>query len=495
MDAENAQSLNNKEVRVVFQDSRKRIWLGTGGGGLNLLIREDSLEKSWFKHYNTTHGLSNDMVQSIQEDNDGYIWVSTESGISKFNSKTERFENFIFDRNQLSTVFNELSSWKKKNGELMFGSYSGVYMFNPKDISYNTFVSPVLITELYVNGIVMNPNGQGSPLRESITTTKKVVLNHDQNSFNLECLMLNFHAPELNQYMYYLEGYEKDWNTSSRNNIASYRNVPPGTYQFKVKGCNSFGAWSDKETVLEVVINPPWWKSIWAILSYVVVASILAFFAFRLIIKMQKLNMAVQIEKQLTEYKLRFFTNISHEFRTPLTIIKGSIENLNSQEDMSLLAKKQINILSKSSNRLLRLIDQLLEFRRLQNNRMELKLEQTEVKSFFYDIFLTFKELAGKKRIEFIFESNENEVMMMIDQNKLDKVAYNLLSNAFKYTPDGGKIILSLNFLFSDDIFTLKVSDNGSGISQDQRDKLFIRFNQIGDTQGGTGIGLSLIHI
>lgn len=237
---------------------------------------------------------------------------------------------------------------------------------------------------------------------ESITNTKKIVLEHNQNSFNLECTMLNFHAAELNQYAYYLEGFEKDWNLGSRNNMATYRNVPPGRYMFKVKGCNSFGVWSSEETTLEVIILPPWWKSWIAVLLYILVGGILIYFAVRLALKMHRLNMAVEVEKQLTEYKLRFFTNISHEFRTPLTIIRGAIEDLSNQKDLPPAANKQLGLLTKSSNRLLRLIDQLLEFRRLQNNKMELKLEETVAERFFYDIYLTFKDMAAKKRIEYL---------------------------------------------------------------------------------------------
>lgn len=369
-DNKNRQSLNNNEVRVVFEDSRKRIWLGTTGEGLNLLMREQPLEDSWFKHYDSGNGLSNEMIQAIQEDNEGCIWVSTESGISKFNPQTERFENFIFSNNRHAAVFNELSSWKKKNGELMFGSYNGIYTFDPEKIVYNSYAPSVLITGLYINGSLTNPEEKKSPLTESITTTRNIILNHNQNSFNLDFTMLNFHAPELNQYTYYLEGYEKGWNPISRNSMATYRNIPPGSYNFKVKGSNSFGVWDEEETNLHIIISPPWWKSGWAILSYFVLLIIAAFFISKIMMKMHKLNMTIEVEKQLTEYKLRFFTNISHEFRTPLTIIRGSIENLSNMESLPSPVSKQLNILSKSSARLLRLIDQLLEFRRLQNNKI-----------------------------------------------------------------------------------------------------------------------------
>lgn len=492
-DIENQQSFNSNEVRVVYEDSHGHIWLGSTGGGLYLLIKKEPLKKSLFKHYNSDNGLSNEMVQAIQEDNEGNIWVSTESGISKFNPKTERFENFMFSGNRrYAAIFNELSTWKKKNGELMFGSYNGVYIFNPAEVTYDTYTPSVLITELRINGNSVSPGGQESPLKESITTTKRIVLKYNQNSFNLECTMLNLQAPELNQYVYFLEGYEKEWNPISRNNIATYRNVPPGSYVFKVKGCNSNGVWNEQETTLEIVILAPWWKTGWAVIFYIIIIAIIFFFVTKLMLRMHRLNMAVEVEKQLTEYKLRFFTNISHEFRTPLTIIRGAIESLDSQDNLSPSASKQLKILTKSSTRLLRLIDQLLEFRRLQNDKMELNLEPTHPDSFFYDIYTTFKEMAEKKNIEFLFEPSNCKVQLLLDRSKMDKVAYNLLSNAFKHTPSGGKIIMKLEISTTEDLFKLSISDSGKGVPIAQRDNLFVRFKQINYASDGTGVGLHL---
>lgn len=490
--AEDQQSLGHNEVKVVFEDSKGRIWLGATGGGLNLLVKGESLEQSTFEHYGADDGLSNETIQAILEDEEGFIWVSTESGISKFNLNTKRFENFIFSNNRHAAIFNELSCWKKKNGELMFGSYNGVYTFNPSGITFDTYAPKVAITGFLINGNPVTPESLDSPLTESIINTRKVVLAYNQNSFNLECTMLNFHAPELNQYIYYLDGYESNWNRSSRNNVAAYRNVPPGKYLFKVKGCNSFGVWSDQETTLEIIILPPWWESTEAILLYIVLGIIIIYFTSRLVLKMHRLNMAVEVEKQLTEYKLRFFTNISHEFRTPLTIIRGAIEDLVNQKDLPSSVSKQLSLLSKSSGRLLRLVDQLLEFRRLQNNKMELKLERTDTKRFFYDIYLTFKDMAARKQIEYLFESNKPVQTMLLDRSKMDKIAYNLLSNAFKNTPVGGKIVMKLDFSVVNDTFTMSVSDNGPGVSVDKQKMLFVRFEQIHYASEGTGVGLHL---
>jgi signal transduction histidine kinase/ligand-binding sensor domain-containing protein/DNA-binding response OmpR family regulator len=486
-------SIHNNEVKAIFEDSRGRIWFGTTGGGLNLLVREEPLERSWFKHYTAKNGLSNEVIQTIQEDEQGYIWVSTESGsgISKFDPETERFENFSFSNSKQAGLFNEGSCWKMKNGDLMFGSYSGVFIFNPSKIKYNTYTPPIVITGLKINGADVYPKKNDSPLVESITQTKMIKLKYNQNSFNLEFAMLNFQSPNFNQYAYYLENYEKNWNPVTRHNIAAYRNVPSGTYWFKVRGSNSFGIWTEKETVLKITILPPFWKSIWAYIVYFIIIMTAIFFTIKIILQINRLHTDVEVERQLTEYKLRFFTNISHEFRTPLTIIRGSIENLTAVENLPPAVTKQIRQMAKGSSRLLRLIDQLLEFRRLQNKGLELKLERAEAVAFFYDIYQSFKELAEKKNIEFLFESNLSQKEMLLDISKMDKIAYNLLSNAVKHTPDNGIIVTRLVFSERDDRLIVSVSDSGSGVPKEKQSSLFVRFAQI-DSMGGTGVGLHL---
>ncbi|GHT38717.1 hybrid sensor histidine kinase/response regulator [Bacteroidia bacterium] len=493
-DVNDDRTLNNNEVKAILEDSKGRIWLGTTGGGLNLLMRETPLSRSWFKHYTAKDGLSNEVIQTIIEDNQGYIWVSTEggSGISKFDPQTERFENFSFFNNRQAGLFNEHSCWKMRSGELMFGSYSGVFIFDPSQIKYDVYTPPIVITGLKINGMDVRPEERNSPLTESISLAKQIRLKHNQNSFNIEFAMLNFHLPNFNQYIYYLDGYEKNWNPITRHNISAYRNVPPGTYQFKVKGSNSFGVWTDSETVLEIVITPPFWKSGWAYLLYFILLVGLVLFTIKFVLHINRLNTNVKVERQLTEYKLRFFTNISHEFRTPLTIIRGSIENLLAMENLPAAVTKQINQMAKGSERLLRLIDQLLEFRKLQNNVLRLKLERTEAVAFFDDIYQSFKELAEKKKIELLFESNLPQREMLLDKNKWDKIAYNLLSNAMKHTPDNGIIVVRLTFSEADDRFTFSVSDSGAGVPKDKQNSLFVRFAQLDSSIGGTGVGLHL---
>lgn len=491
-DVNDNNSLSHNEVKTVFEDSQRRIWLGTTDGGLNLLVRETPLENSTFRHYDSKNGLNNNTVQAIEEDGEGFLWVSTESGMSKFDPRTGLFDNFFFSEDQNANIFNERSSWEKSNGELMFGSYNGIYIFNPSEIAYSRYAPAVMITNMQINGNDAVPSADDSPLSESITYAKNIRLKHNQNSFNFEFAMLNYTSPELNQFTYFLESYEKDWNPISRNNVAAYRNVPPGTYLFRLKGSNGFGVWSDMETILKIKVLPPWWTSWWAVMLYAALLCLAAWVSWRIIRRINRLNTDIEVEKQLTEHKLRFFTNISHEFRTPLTIMRGSVENLAEEKDLSGTARKQVNALSKSSHRLLRLVDQLLEFRSLQNSIPALDLEETEIVGFFRGIYDEFSYMAEKKNIGFSFDSSLSDFNTWVDRDKMEKIAYNLLSNALKNTPAGGKIVMKLDFP-DDGGFALSVSDSGKGIPSDKREMLFKRFARISESSEGTGIGLHLV--
>jgi len=271
-EADSDSSLNNNEIKAIYEDSRGRLWFGTTGGGLNLLVREEPLENSRFRHFTSAQGLSNEVIQAILEDGDGNLWVSTEggSGIARFNPGIERFENFRFTGSRSGGQYNEGSRWKRKNGELMFGSYSGVCIFDPAKMQNHTCAPNVVIT-----GFKISPKGRDVARRvptndgKSITRTDSLTLRHDQNSFDIEFAMLNYHAPDYNQYSYFLDGYENAPNPATRRNIASYLNLPPGKYIFKVKGSNSFGVWTESHTELKITILPPFWKTLPAYLAYI----------------------------------------------------------------------------------------------------------------------------------------------------------------------------------------------------------------------------------
>lgn len=493
-DRNNPASLNHSEVKCLFEDSRGQIWIGTSGGGLNLAVKNSLNGEISFRHFSSEEGLINNVVQSIEEDNNGNLWISTESGVSKLNLDTMIFENYSFPDTWESDLFCESSSYKRKNGEIMLGSYNGMYILDPSSFKNNAPDRPVLLTKLRINGIPAVPNGQDSPLSKSITETKSIKLKNGQNSFSIEFSSLNFQDAYSDRYTYILENYDNKWNPITQYNVATYKNIPAGKYIFRVKGSNSSGIMAEQETVLEIIVVPPFWTSSKAIAIYIITALILCFFASKLILKMNRLHNAVEVEKRLTEYRLRFFTNISHEFRTPLTIISGSIENMSEMKSLPAPLKKQIRILEKSSLRLMRLINQLLEFRKMQKDRMELTLEYTETVSFFSDIYHIFTETADKNHINFTFSSDKDSRITLLDRGKMDKVAFNLLSNAFKHTPAEGNISVKLEFNEKDDYWQLTVSDSGTGIPQDKRDLLFQRFKQINYSIPGIGIGLNLTY-
>jgi signal transduction histidine kinase/DNA-binding response OmpR family regulator/streptogramin lyase len=490
-DKSNPRSLNNNVVKAIFEDSCGRIWAGTGGG-LNMAVKDSSAGNIEFKHYTSEDGLVNNMVQAILEDENQALWVSTESGISKFDVTSVIFENYNFPDSWESELFCESSAVRRKKGELLFGSHNGMYIFNPSSSENRTSVSPVMITGLSINGIPVGPDSPDSPLAGSITGTQNIRLENGQNSFSIEFSSLNFQNSHSGRYTYILENYDKEWNPVTQYNVATYKNIPAGEYVFKVKNYNNPGKRDSQEAQLGILVVPPFWKSTEAFILYIVLCVIITFFSVRLVVKMNKLHNEIEIEKQLTEFRLRFFTNISHEFRTPLTIIRGSIESINALDSLSLTLRKHVKTLDRSSSKLMRLINQLLEFRKMQNDRMELRLEHTDVVSFMRGIFDMFAETAERKRIQFTFLSDRESKMILLDREKMEKIVFNLLSNAFKHTPDDGNVALNIAFEAHDDLFVLSVSDSGIGIPPDKEHLLFVRFGQINYSSSGIGIGLHL---
>ncbi len=491
-DTQNESSLNNNEVKIIFKDSFGNLWVGTSGGGINKVIQDGKLKNIRFKHFTTTQGLINDIVQGIEEDDNHNLWITTESGISLMHTQTGYFENYHLSSRWEGDLFCESAIFKSNSGQMLLGSYDGLYAISPNDLDYHINKEPVAITELTINGVKVKPGEENSPLKESISTTSEIRLKYNQNSFNINFSVLNFKTSNI--YTYILDGYEKKWNSSTQHNEATYRNIPPGEYTFKVKLSNLGDNEMQKETVLNIFIEQPVWKSNKAIIIYLFLLILITVVIIRTYKKIYHLNAAVKLEQQLTEYKLRFFTNISHEFRTPLTIIKGTIDNLASNQDINESVKKQISYLEKSSNRLLRLINQLLDYQKIQHEEIALDLEETEIISFIKDIYQNFEEIAKRKNITYQINTNLKSFHLLLDKNKIEKVIYNLLSNAFKFTPENGFVTLNIKINRDTDQLTITISDNGEGIAQKDQALLFTRFKQIKPSDSGTGIGLNFSY-
>jgi len=490
--------LSNPEVRHVFQDSKGNIWLATAGGGLNKFEGESSDGNGIFKVYNNQQGMANDNIMAIQEDKTGCLWISTESGLHKLNPQNNIFQYYKFTDDFSSNIFSEAACMTNQNGRMFWGSLNGFYVFYPNNLHPNQTEknARVVLTGFYIYDQEAKIDGNQAPLEQSVSFSKKIVLKAADKVFHIEFTNLNFRDPKANRFMYILDNYEKRWNLSGSFNVATYRNVPPGTYNFKVKSVNSEGVWDDKNTtILEIVIKPPFWRSDIAFLIYLIIVGALVYFTFRLIYNFNRLNNAVKVERQLTDYKLRFFTNISHEFRTPLTLIKGSVDTLNElKTKMNEPFQRLVEDLDKNTSHLMRLIDQLMEFRKLQNNKQKLNLQSTDVVSFLREIYSSFSNVAVKSNIEYQYLPSCSSIPIYIDRNKVDKVVFNLLSNAFKFTARGGKISLIVETDDFTQVLRISVSDNGIGIPKEKQNLLFSRFMQINFSANGTGVGLSLVN-
>ena len=496
-DSQDEASLSNPEVRYIFEDSNNNIWLATSGGGLNLFTGVSENGNGRFRIFKNPQGIANDNILTIQEDENKQLWISTEGGLLKFNPATSIFQFFKFSNDFSANIFTETAGITCRDGRMIWGSLNGFYVFRPADVhSSDKKSNKVIITGFSVFNDPAAIASRNAPLKVSSTYAEEIKLRHSDQVFHLEFSTLDFDDPKSNQFMYMLENYERRWNISSgENNLATYRNVPPGKYIFKVKSINSEGIWDDNETQLTIIIRPPYWKSTLAYWIYFLLAIALVYIGIRIALNFYRLDNAVRVERQLTDYKLRFFTNISHEFRTPLTLIKGSIDTLMElKPKMSDSLRKVVDDIDTNTSHLMRLIEQLLEFRKLQNNKQKLNLQRVEAIGFLKNIFKSFENVAAKTNVRYNFICSEQLIPAYFDTNKVDKIVFNLLSNAFKFTPRGGQISLEVEADHDRHIIRISLSDNGIGIPKEKQDLLFSRFMQINFSQQGTGIGLHLVR-
>lgn len=490
-DIRHPHSLSSNDIKYIYQDHNGTIWIGTAGGGLNKYLPADRGQEEGFEHYSVGNGFPDNYTLGILETGD-FLWISTEKGLTRFDPKKGSATSYSFGLSPAGATFNEAACLKRKDGTLLWGSLDGLLVFNPQQFRPSSKVSPVLITRLRIKGTDWEQLSDADT-RCNISYTSHIDLDYQQNSLALQFAMPNLKAPELSRYSYMLEGFDKDWSVPGTSNEAVYKQLPPGKYLFKVKGSNADGIWGKDITRITFQIHPPLWESPWAYLLYFLLSAALLYLLFRLTTRFYRLRNAVKVEKQLTDFKLRFFTNVSHEFRTPLTIIQGAVEMLDDCTDLPAAAQKQVRLLDRNANALRQLINQLLEFRKIQNNVLSLDLEEVDMVDFAHDCFIGFQDLAIQKNIDYRFTPAVPSVRLFIDHKKIDKVVNNLLSNAFKFTPEGGRIELTVEEDPDHHLCTLAVSDTGIGIPKEKRHLLFSRFGQINFSATGTGIGLSLV--
>lgn len=484
--------LKSNDIRMITSDKSGNIWIAESGYGFCSAVIGKSYDKIEFTHYSTDNGLINSMVQAIKEDGNGLVWISTEYGLSCFNPDTYTFKNFIFSDDVLGNVYSENCAFRLEDGRVAFGSGQGIVVVDSESIILDDSPLKVTFTDLKINGVSIRPNDNNSVLDVSLPYEDKIELDYNNNSVVIEFSTFDSDT-KLSKFIYKLDGYDTEWSVPSSLNFVSYKNLHPGIYNLRVKASNTVGLWGN-ESVMQIVVNPPFYKTIFAYVIYLVISLVVAYLIFRVISKMNSLHNKIAIEEQLIEYKLKFFTNISHEFRTPLTLIQGAMERIYKVKNLPPEIISSVKVMDKSTHRMLRLINQLLEFRKMQNNRLHLSLVETDVVAFLKEIFLIFRDVANSKNMKYEFTPSVPSYIMYVDKGNLDKVVYNLLSNAFKYTPVNGKVELNVEIDKEAEKLFIKVIDTGVGIPSDKRDKLFERFMHSNFSSTSMGVGLNLTY-
>ncbi len=508
--------LSNNLVNAIFEDSANNLWIGTGNG-LNLYDRASGT----FKIYRTEDGLPSNVIYAMLEDDHQNLWLSTSHGLSRFNVNKEAFRNYeIFDGLQ-SNEFLRNSCFKNNEGLMYFGGINGFNLFDPNNVRDNSFIPPVYIVGMRINNEEINANTPDSPLTKYIADTDVVKLSHNQTNFGFDFAALNFSQAEKNQYRYWLEGFDKGWKEAKGPRSANYSKVPPGTYTFWVKGSNNDRLWNPEMATIKIIISPPFWNTWWAHLIYIVAVMGIIYWLYKNIVNRERLQSNLQLERSTRENseslhkaKIQFFTNLSHELRTPLTLIIGPMEKLISLHEGSKYMREQLYVINQNAHRLLRLVNQLLDFRKAESGNLQLKVAQGNIVNFIREIILSFQGFAAQKKIELIFSGEFDDIQVYYDRDQLEKVLYNLISNALKYTNENGKVVVKTNWVapgerinitdLSDDhplirngFVELSVRDNGIGIAFEHQEDIFKRFFVVEDDENhhdiGTGIGLSLV--
>lgn len=506
-------SLSSSTVYHLMMDSDRNIWVGTAGG-LNKMIKGTENDVPRFLNWRTTQSaLPNDDVYCIVDGGDGTLWMTCGNMISHFYPKENRFRNYDTNDGLTGTNFRGIAYLSGKglrsdNGNIIFGSQDGLVVFHPDSLEDNKFIPPVVISNFSIRNQTVPVTGTDAdtlawktPLTHAISYTDKIRLTYDQNDFNLEFAALNFVNPARNQYKYKLEAYEKEWTTvNASNRFARYTNISPGKYTFRVIATNNDGVWNEQGAALVIIITPPWWQTWWAYLLYAIACVGLLVAARKNIIHRERLASKLKLEhielkkaQEIDRVKTDFFANISHEFRTPITLILGPLKDLYGEANND-AQKKRLITMMRNGERLLRLINQLLDLSKLEAGKMTLQATQTDLVEFLKEIASNYESLATNKKIKFIFYPEARELPIYLDREKMDKVLHNLLSNAFKFTNEGGQVILNLKSTEKHGVIIVK--DNGIGIPSDQVSKIFDRFYQIDSskTRGyeGTGVGMAI---
>ncbi len=511
--------IDNKFI-TIHRSNDGDLWLGSYLNGL-IRITETAGGLEFLK-YDKSAGAPNNSVYGIASDSLGNLWISTIDGLGRFDPELEEFRNYDMSDGLQSRSFIWDASFKGQDGRLFFGGINGLNVFYPQDIVDHLDLPKVFISKLIINNkdVRIGDAFRGNViLIKDIRYTEEITLTQRESVFSLEFTAMDNINPMEVLYRYKLEGFDEDWiQTTAAERSVRYTNLNADTYIFNVKASNSDGVWNEVPATLKIIILGPWWKSWWAIIIYsCLFALLLVTFRKFILVRAQLIHEAklehLEREKseEMHQMKLRFFTSIAHEFRTPLTLILGPLQKIISSLENDARFMRQIITIKRNSDRLFRLIDQIIEFRKIETNKIKLYARQGDVVTFLMELVDSFEEIACQRKVTLDFHSDMESCIIWFDENKLDKIIYNLLSNAFKFTPDKGciKVVLSSSSSNQSDeigenpeagvpakFLEIKIEDNGIGIAENDLDHIFDRYYRVENpdsfVQTGSGIGLSL---
>ncbi|NGM61046.1 response regulator [Sphingobacterium sp. SGG-5] len=473
-------------VNCIFVDPSNNYWIGTEGQGLHIYNPKNKTTKS----YSTKDGLPNDIIYGILSDSGGKIWVSTNKGISQIDASSNSIKNYNQSDGLQGNEFNYGASFKTKSGELFFGGTNGLTYFDPKDIRRNTFVPPIDITSVEVNNV---------PFEKITDSTTVITLQHNENNFSIDFTSLSYMRPEKNEFAYKLEGNDENWNYTGNQRRAVYTNIKAGSYMFRVKGSNNDGIWNEHGAILHIRVLPAPWNTWWAYLLYVVLCAGLFLYIRKLILLRVKERKEKERLEEANQLKLSVFTEISHEFRTPLTLIISPLEKMVEKKLGDPHIQQQHDIMLKNARMLLQLINQILDFRKSEAGKLTLQVTKNNMVIFVEEVKKSFDTLAERKNIQYRLIHRHNDIPVWFDKPKLKNILFNLLSNAFKFSNDNSSVTIYVSTTSKKvkakliQYVKISVVNFGPVIPKEYIKLIFDQFYQLDHQQNlGSGIGLSL---
>ena len=485
-----------KPVRSIYEDKRHNLWLGIEGGGLILF---DPNKWVIIDRLSEQNGLCNNAVLNILEDSTGCLWLSTFNGLSKFDPSKKSFKNFYQSDGLQSNQFSYRAALMLHTGEMVFGGIRGFNIFYPHRVAGRNYMPPVFLTDIAINNKPVHLV-KDEIVRADSARILELKIPYDESFLSFRFNALEYSSPEKISYAYFLEGWDKTWNYSGNDRTINYNNIREGTYTLHVKSTNAEGVWNNNEATLSITVLPPWYRTWWAYLLYVGIALSLIYLYLWYRTRQTRLEYEVKLahletvkEKELNEKKIAFFTDISHEFRTPLTLIINPIKDILKNNGKKTDA--DLNIIYRSSRRLLSLVDQLLLFQKAGTESDTLKVSKLDFTAISRNVYQSFVNLAKSKKLDYQFIVPREDLELYGDKEKIEIISFNLLSNAIKYTPDSGKVVFEIKE--SDKEIELIIADSGPGIPESVGNKIFERFYQVKESTAvakpGIGIGLYLV--